>query len=133
MAKLSALGKGLGALLQEIEDAYDQSPYKWKEITLEEKDFINQSLQKLSKKEIDFVNQYIEPSEKKIVIETLLFMGRIEKPTIKKTHSHNKVMHEISNAKKEHQDFNRTQIIEHVAKQLDMTPRAVTKHYYQTK
>lgn len=127
MAKSSTLGRALGALLSEIEDAYD------KEITKEETEFIKQSLQKLSKEEIDFINRYAEPSEKKVAIETLQFMGRIEKPTIKKTHSHTKVIYEISNAIKEHQDFNPTQIINYVSINLNMTPRAVSKHYYKRK
>ncbi|MDD2265779.1 hypothetical protein [Sulfuricurvum sp.] len=136
MANESALGKGLGTLLKEIEDAYDNGapyPYKCKEITIEEKEFIHQSLKTLSKEEKDFVNRYSEPSEQKIVVETLLFMGRIEKPTFKKTHSHIKVIYEISNAKKEHQDFNATQIINYVAEKINMTPRAVSKHYYKRK
>lgn len=95
------------------------------------KEFVQSELKKLSIKDQNFVNHYKSNAEKKIAIESIHHARKsLTSPNKRKTHPRNEVLEAISIVKVKNPQMTVKLIINEVAINLNMTPRAVKKHYY---
>lgn len=123
---------GLKKLLEEIEEAYgDEIPQAEINKELESERYVNQFMEKLSLLDRKFVESFNDTFKRETAIKTILYIKGEYKPRAKKTHSHEEVVRAIEKVEKDYPNFNKKQRIDHVAKELSMTPRAVQKHYYK--
>lgn len=130
------LGEGLGELLKEIEELYARELPPLSRCNCEQREFqseqfVKQSIDKLALYDRKFVQSFTNPLMKEAAIKTILHIKGEYQPRAKKTHSNEEVVRAIEKIEKDYPNFNVTEIINFVAEKLNMTPRAVRKHYYK--
>jgi hypothetical protein len=94
--------------------------------------FVKVEMKKLSKRDKEFIeSHYSTDLLKRTAIEGILYARKNHTPLEKrKTHSHNEVMEAVLNIQKSNPGITAKDLIDKVALTLEMTPRAVSKHYY---